>query len=186
MGDKVRFIGFIGLFAVIYAWIVILTCISINPWFVFTEHAFSDLGAPTANSPWLYNYGMISIGVLIIIYSIYLAYFAENKLMTVGAAFSSIAGIFLMLVGLYPSGTRPHVFVSTYFFLQFDLAIIIWSLGAYRVDKNFLYLSALLVGLAAPFIGFLVPWPSAATVEAFGVIVIDYWVIVSFVKSMRS
>lgn len=163
-----------------------MACIYINPWFVFTEHAFSDLGAPSANSPWLYNYGMVSIGILIIFYSIYLMYLSQNRLMTVGAAYSSIAGIFLMLVGLFPSGTRPHVFVSTYFFLQFDWAIIIWSLGAYRVDKNLLNLSALLVGLAAPFIGFLFPWPSAATVEAFGILVIDYWVIVSFLKSVGS
>jgi len=31
-----------------------------------------------------------------------------------------------MLIGIFPSGTRPHTFVSTWFFIQGDLAIIIW------------------------------------------------------------
>ncbi len=175
----------IGPIAAIYAWIIIYTCILMNPWFVFTEHAFSDLGGSSANNPWLYNYGMMSIGLLIIIYSIYLVYISKNKLMTVGSSFAIIAGIFLIMVGVYPSGARPHVFVSTWFFLQFDLAIIIWGLGAYRLYRDFVSLSLLLIGFVAPIIGFLAPWPSAATVEAFGVLVIDFWVAVSFLKAVE-
>ncbi len=172
-----------GLIAVVYAWLVILYCISLNPWFIFTVHAFSDLGAPDANSPWIYNNGMISIGVLIIIYSIYLVWSSVNKLTTVGGSFVFISGIFLMLIGIYPAGTRPHVFVSTWFFIQFDLAIIAWSLGMYIYSRDKLSLSALVIGLIAPVIGFGVDWPSAAMAETFGIIVIDYWVFISFIRS---
>ena len=44
---------FIGLVAAVLAWIVILLSIHHNPWFVFTKHAFSDLGGPGAEKPWI-------------------------------------------------------------------------------------------------------------------------------------
>lgn len=169
----IRLLRFIGIFAIIYAWGIILTCVYINPWFIFTEHAFSDLGASTANNPWLYNYGMISIGILIILYSIYLIHVSKDKLVTIGSAYLLIAGIFLMLVGIYPAGTRPHVFVSTYFFLQFDLVIILWSLGAYKVNRDIITLSSLLIGLVAPIIGFSVPWPQLRLWRRLG-----YWLLI--------
>ncbi len=174
-------IGLVGPIAAIYAWLIIITCIFLNPWFVFTRDAFSDLGSSSANMPWLYNYGMISIGILIILYSSYLVYVSRNKLMVVGSSFGIVSGIFLMFVGLFPAGTRPHVFVSTWFFVQFDMCIIVWSLGAYlNRGGSMLPLSSLILGIVSIPIGFLVPWPSAATVEAYGVLVIDYWVFVSY------
>jgi hypothetical membrane protein len=52
-------IRYSGIIAVILAWVVIAVSISVNPWFVFTKNAFSDLGGPYATDPWIYNYGLI-------------------------------------------------------------------------------------------------------------------------------
>jgi Predicted membrane protein len=38
-----------------------------------------------------------------------------------------VAGLFLALIGIYHAGTRPHVFVSTWFFVQMDTALIAWG-----------------------------------------------------------
>src|SRR5579875_1240852 len=100
-----------------------------NPWFDFFKNAFSDLGGNRANMPWIYNYGLIVTSVFIMLFSIYLILVANNKLETISGGFFFIAGIFLALVGIYHAGTRPHVFVSTYFFVQSDFSILAWSLG---------------------------------------------------------
>lgn len=168
---------YFGLVAVITAWIVIGICIILNPWFVFTRDAFSDLGGPEAYMPWIYNYGLMITGIFILLYSVYLTLDSKNKIETAGSSFMFIAGLFLILIGLFPSGTRPHTFVSLWFFIQSDLSILTWGLGLI-VRKNVkIGEVVLLIALLGGLIGFLVNWPSAAVAETFGIIVIDLWVI---------
>ncbi len=89
-----------GLASALGGWLVILVAISRNPWFVFTRDAFSDLGNPLANDPWIFNYGMMINGLLIILYSLYLIEVSFNKAGTVGGGFTTITGIFLMLTSI--------------------------------------------------------------------------------------
>ncbi len=166
-----------GVIAAIMAWVVIGICIYLNPWFIFTVHAFSDLGGPNAYMPWVYNLGLITTGLVILAYSIYLVMFSENRLESVASGFMFIAGLFLMLIGIYPSGTKPHNFVSTWFFLQADMAILTWGLGLLlRGQKRYGALFTLM-GILGPLIAMVIDWPSAATVEAYGIVIIDLWVI---------
>lgn len=173
-----RFTWSMGLIAAISAWLVIGICIYFNPWFVFTIHAFSDLGAPEAKMPWIYNYGLISVGILILLYSLYLLLESRNKLESMGSSFMFVAGIFLILIGLFPSGTKPHNFVSTWFFIQADFAIVAWGLGL--IVRKLVKLGSLItiMGLLSPVFAMLIEWPSAATIEAYGIIVIDIWVVI--------
>lgn len=166
-----------GVLAAIFAWIIIFACISINPWFVFTRDAFSDLGAPEANSPWLYNYGLIITGLIIIIYSLKQVEGSRNRIETMAATFLFVAGIFLMLIGINPAGTKPHNFVSTWFFLQADMAIFTWGIGLLVRKWKDLGTVFTLMGSLGPIIAALIDWPSAATIEAYGIIIIDIWVI---------
>lgn len=171
---------FMGLIAMIFAWIVILTSIQLNPWFVYTKNAFSDLGGPDANMPWVYNYGLIITGLLVILYSIYLVLDSDNKIETVGAAFVLIAGVFLMLIGIFPAGTEPHVFISLWFFIQFDLAIITWGFGLLLSGWRSTGLVFLLMSVLGPIIALLINWPSAAMAETYGIFIIDIWVLLMF------
>lgn len=166
-----------GLAAAVVAWAVFAYTISVNPWFVFTEHAFSDLGGPMASQPGVYNAGMMASGALMILYSLRCLEDSCNKPETVGGAFLAIAGVFLILIGVYPSGTRPHVFVSLWFFTQADLAIMAWGVGLLGRGERRLgaYVSAL--GFVSPVVASLVPWPSTAAVEAFGIIIMNVWVV---------
>lgn len=70
-----RILKYFGFLSAILAWIIILVCISLNPWFVFTKNAFSDLGGPMARDPWLYDYGLIASAILAFLYATYLAEF---------------------------------------------------------------------------------------------------------------
>jgi len=150
-----------------------------NPWFNFFKNAFSDLGSPNANMPWIYNYGLIITAIFIMLYSSYIIAKSKNKLEIVSGSFFFIAGIFLVLIGYLHEGMPYHGFVSVYFFTQSDFAILAWSLGVLRRNIK-LGITFLLIGLIAPLISVILPWPSAATVEAFGIIIISIWAIVTF------
>lgn len=175
---------FTGLAAAALAWAVILASIALNPWFVFTRNAFSDLGGPRANYPWVYNYGLIGVAALTFLFSAYLLSASRNKVEAVGASYVSVAAVFLALIGVFHEGTYPHVFVSLWFFVQFDLAVIAWSVGAVMAgDKAGPFL--LLLGAAAPIPAALLRWPSAATLEAYGIAVIDAFAIVATLRRLQ-
>ncbi len=167
-----------GITAAILAWIVIAVSISVNPWFIFVKNAFSDLGGPRATDPWIYNYGLIVTSVFVDLYSINLLLISRNKVESFASAFVFVAGLFLALIGIYHAGTRPHVFVSTWFFTQMDISLITWGLGSLMAKDKGLGLFSLLLGVLSPIPAIMVPWPSAATEEAYGIVVIDVWVIV--------
>ncbi len=175
----------LGLVAIIVAWIIIAASWYINPWFRLLEHAFSDLGGIDANKPWLYNYGLIATGLLVVGYSIGLYSLSREKMEVVGASFVFIAGLFLALIGVYPSGTRPHVFVSSWFFIQMDLAIIAIGIGlAKRGSTLGRYVAA--IGVLSPVlfvvVEWLIGWPSVALAEAYGILAIDLAIIISSIE----
>jgi len=88
-----------------------------------------------ANMPWIYNYGLITTGLVIMLYSAYLVYSSRGRLEAVGSGYVFIGGIFLALIGFFPGGTRPHIFVSTYFFVQMGLAILAMGLGTWGRER---------------------------------------------------
>lgn len=175
--DKIfQYMFWFGIVAAIFAWIVILTCWAINPWFVFTEHAFSDFGGSKATIPELYNYGLISTGILIILYGTSLIYYSQNKIETVGASNIALSGVFLALIGIYHSGTRPHTFVSTWFFVQMLIGLIIFGIGM-LIRKTKYATETLIISIFSAPIAVIAEaiwgWPSAAVLEAYGIIIID-------------
>ena len=173
----IKIFRYFGLLAAISGWITIFTSIYFNPWFVFVRDAFSDLGGQDANMPWIYNFGLMITGLIIILYSFSQLYDSMNRIEAYASGFTTLTGVFLILIGFFPSGTRLHIFVSTWFFIQGDLAILTWGIGLLYRGYRRLGLFFTLLGLVAPLIGFGLNWPSAATVEAFGVLVMDIWII---------
>lgn len=170
----------VGIFAIIFAWFVIGLCWALNPWFAFTEDAFSDFGGMEACCPELYNYGLIITGVLIVLYGSAICLIGEDKLEVVGASYLSLAGVFLALIGIFPSGTKPHTFVSSWFFLQIYIAFIVLSAGMMR--RKLIYgLEVLIISSLAVPVAILAEilwgWPSAAVLEAYGIIIIDICVV---------
>ena len=167
----------LGLATTISAWIIIFISVQNNPWFRFTKHAFSDLGGPHATNSWIFNNGLIFTGTLALLYSFCLIMDSENKIECIGSAFMIIASIFLILIGIFPSGTKPHTFVSLWFFIQLDMTIISWGIGLLlrKWLKLGIFLTAM--GILAPIIAMLVPWPSVAIAETYGIVIIDIWII---------
>ena len=158
-----------GILAGLVYWLFVTWSISRNRWFSFFQNALSDLGDPSkAASPWIYNYGLMVSGLLVFLFSLYLIAASENKLQTVGGAYISISALFLALIGVFHGGTRPHVFVSTYFFVQFFLGAILYGVGSGR--KALRYGSVLIFLLAL--LGRLPHWPSVALGETYEIILV--------------
>jgi hypothetical membrane protein len=177
---SVRVLRYFGLMAAVSAWVVILTCIFINPWFNLFRNAFSDLGGPKATDPWIYNYGLVGVAVLVLAYSVQLAVLANNKLETMGSAFAMVASFFLALIGVYHEGTYPHVFVSTWFFVQFGVTIAFWGFGLLKRGRTRLGAANLVLLFVAAAVSIAVKWPSTATLEAWGIASVDAWTILMF------
>lgn len=133
--------------------------------------------------PWIFNYGLITTGVISVIFSTCIVYESRSKLECVAGAFMLVASIFLMLIGIFPERTKYHTFVSLWFFIQADIAIITWGVSCISRIENALSLTA---GLIGPLIAVFVKWPSIATLEAFGIIIIDIWVLLFIISIQHS
>ena len=153
---------FCGLVTLLVYWIFTLLSISKNPWFSVMHNALSDLGSPEAREPWLYNYGLIISSPILFLFSLHLIDIAKNRIQVVGGAFITIASLFLSFIGIFHSGTAPHGFVSSYFFLQFFLGMEIFGCATskkWSIFTTMLFLSALF--------GAFLHWPSTATLEIY-------------------
>lgn len=176
-----------GPVAVASAWAVIGASWYVNRgWFSFLEHAFSDLGGDGAKSPWLYNYGLVAVGLMAALFSACPYHLSSNRLEAFGAGLLFTAGVFLSLIGVFPAGTEPHEFVSTWFFVQADMALAALSIAAYSVSRARRALAAATASiLAFPVYGLveaLAGWPSVASSEAYGIVIIDLVVLILFLE----
>ncbi|BAB66611.1 DUF998 domain-containing protein [Sulfurisphaera tokodaii] len=179
-----RILKYTGFISAILAWIIIFASISLNPWFNFTKNAFSDLGGPFAKDPWLYNYGLIVVSLFAFLYAVFLAKVNGNKILIIGSAFVMVAAIFLALIGIYHEGTYPHLFVSTWFFIQFDIAILTYGIGL-LMERRKLGIYMIILFIIANVVAGVIKWPSSATIEAWGISIIDIWVILSFLDASQ-
>lgn len=166
-----------GVSAAVLAWLVILLSASRNPWFDLFKHALSDLGGPRALDPWVYNVGLLATGIIASIYALYLAYASKSKVAVYASAFVFIAGIFLALIGMFPSGTRPHTFVSSWFFAQMWMALLASSIDFLARKKLLLGIVLSTIWIAGPLGALLIKWPSVALLEIYGVILINIYIV---------
>ncbi|MGC9208866.1 MAG: DUF998 domain-containing protein [Nitrososphaeria archaeon] len=174
-----------GIIASIYIWVILLICYHFNPGFVLTRDALSQFGAPSSRYPFIYNLlGMVATGVMLMLFSVSLISLSVNRLEVVGSSFLLVASMFLMLIGIYHEGTEPHVFVSTYFFYQTDLSIVVFGAGSMLHDRAE-GMASLLIGLVAPAVALLIKWPSSATLEIFGIACIELWAIITVQRVRR-
>lgn len=152
-------------------WIFTALSITHNAWFDLYRDAFSDLGGPGAKNPWIYNYGLIVASLFVVLLSLDMILISRTKIGVVGASYISISGVFLALIGIFPAGTRPHTFISTWFFIQAFTGFLIYGLGEFRKDLG--YLAIIIVTFMAGLLGaLLIRWPSAATIEAYEIILL--------------
>ncbi len=165
-----------GPLALILALATIAICWSLNPWFDFWRDAFSDFGVEKACCSLIYNLGLIISGAMMLLYSLGILRASATRIESFSSGLLFTASIFLMLIGVFPGGTRPHTFVSTWFFVQSFMGFA--SLGCGILESGDMLLGLLTClpsAIAIPtalIVDSTVGWPSAAVAEAAGISVI--------------
>ncbi len=183
----------VGAFAAAYFWVTVAYDGYINSsWWNFLGSSFSALGDPSSNSSgaaaglyWFYNDVVIfPTAVMIMVFAAGMAKASRNWIQSIGSAFFIVAGIFLLLVGVFHAGPSTpagyHDFVSGWFFAQALLSLWLWGFGILLERRWILGGEMLAIGLLAPLIAASVKWPSVASTEAFGIAAIDLWLILMY------
>lgn len=171
-----RYSSFSGVLASITFWVFTIISITHNSWFDLSRHAFSDLGGPQASDPWIYNTGLVVSAIFIEFLSINMIISSNNKTSVISGSYLSIAGVFLVLVAIYPAGTKPHTFVSTWFFIQAFIAALIYGLSIIR-ERPFMGLAIVLIFIAG-LLGSMASWPSTALLETYEILLLTIFSII--------
>lgn len=117
--------------------VFLFTTVSIflNPWFNFSEFAFSHLGSIGIQHNYVFNIGLIISGLLGVIFSLGLFYSGKNLYSRLGSIFFGFGMISFSLLGVFPFGTTLHVPFAGLFYVLSILGIILISLSEIGDDK---------------------------------------------------
>jgi len=161
-----------GPLALLIALSTIGLCWYLNPWFDFWRDAFSDLGTRRACCPWLYNLGLLLSGLSFLAFSSGVYALSTRRMESMASGLLGTASIFLMMIGIFPGGTEPHNFVSTWFFIQSFLGFSFLGIEIIREERPlgvFVSLPSMLSIPLALLVEVTIGWPSAAVAEAAGI-----------------
>ncbi len=158
-----RISGFCGILTPVVAF----TCISLSivsaPEFSWVDNALSDLGVmPGATAP-IFNYGLITSGILGFIFATSLfrllrfdifshdarMLYPDNRGLG-GALIFSLACLALVAIGVFPENVRYlHFFASVAFFVLLIGALLHMGIGFWRARQKRIAVFTLLLGLIA-------------------------------------
>ncbi|MFD1587583.1 DUF998 domain-containing protein [Halorientalis brevis] len=108
----------------------------LSPQFSWTGNALSNLGTTisTASTPTtrlVFNGGLIAGGFVGLWFGYALVGAARNRIELVGVALFGLVLVALVLIGVFPQGTDPHVPVAIAFYVL--LSIALWTYGVGNV-----------------------------------------------------
>jgi len=105
-------------------------------------------------------------GIFMIWYGIEIVKNHARKLQTLGGSYVILSGVFMMLIGVFPDGTKPHDFIAVVTFLSFYIGLMLFGLGN---DKKSIKLFTIFIFILA-LTGLLCPcWPSLCYLEIYGI-----------------
>lgn len=153
--------GICGILTPIIAFTCILLAISYSPSFNWTQNALSDLGIQSGITAPLFNYGLISGGIIALIFASGLFSFLGAKpLGKVGATVFTLVAVALTAIGVFPENIEPtHFYVSVAFFMLFPIAMLLIVAALLLSDKKQLGWFTFVVAMIAA-----VPWVLQFTV----------------------
>ncbi|MHC1627839.1 MAG: DUF998 domain-containing protein [Candidatus Nezhaarchaeales archaeon] len=129
------FAHLLGVVAVMIGWVTIIISISLHPWFSLYDNALSNLGAIGVPSNSVFNVGIMIALLFALAYGCNLALKLKKLLGRIGGATLCLSSILLMLVALFPEGTRPHYTVSVVFFLLLIVSMILMSASTMMLNR---------------------------------------------------
>ena len=123
----VKFSGACGIILPFITLFFLVFSIQKVSWFTWTEYAISDLGRPEAAADF-FNYGIILSGVLLLIFSLGLIRYLNEK---AGPTMLGLSAVFFIGIGFFPLPDPNHTMVSSLFFIGFLLSFFIIGVTLY-------------------------------------------------------
>ncbi|MBI2936992.1 MAG: DUF998 domain-containing protein [Thaumarchaeota archaeon] len=162
----VRASGGIGILGPFVVSALVLSAISVSPWFSWTGNALSDLGV-SGSAALLFNTALITGGAMLIIFASGLWSILQSRLARVGVMLLLLDGCSLSAIGLFPETVgRIHLYVSVVFFTLLTLSLLVLGLS-YVLEMHRIALG--LLGIALSLFSILVwlfQWQGIAIPEA--------------------
>lgn len=172
-------VGFIGIVAVVFFGLAWVFAVLQDPTWVFGENMLSDLGESGMASAAYFNTGCFVGGLLIMVFGIGTASF-RKRIYSVSGIAVVFAGIFLAMIGLFPSDTGDmHNIFAVGLFAFGTLGMILMTVGDW-IHGHVMFGGLSMLMLAAIAITFITQ--SLAYAEGVTVIVFMIWIALSCVK----
>ncbi|NIQ04330.1 MAG: DUF998 domain-containing protein [Candidatus Korarchaeota archaeon] len=164
--------GLCGVLTPAVAFFFISVSILLHPWFQWADNALSDLGALGTSYNLLYNVGMVTTGILGLLFTVNLPQLMNGKIGNTGVLIFTLGLVSLILVGIFPSGTAPHVTVSLTFFALCAVGLTIIGIDQLKPPQwvwGAFVLSLVITGLLAVCLVNAIPYDLGAAIpEAIG------------------
>jgi hypothetical membrane protein len=143
--------GLCGIITPFVAFAFILTAIVYSPEFSWTGNALSDLGIQTGVTATLFNTGLITSGILALLFASGLFLFMRNQIVDrIGVAVFVLDTLALIAIGVFPENVTPtHYYVSVTFFALFPLAMLFLVVAFALAGKKRMSLFTLIIALFA-------------------------------------
>jgi len=142
--------GVSGIVTPIVAFTFISLAIVYSPQFSWTENTLSDLGVQEGVTAILFNYGLIIVGILALVFASGLFVLQKTMLGRIGAFIFVFAALILMAIGVFPENVKPaHYCASVGFFVLFPISIFVISAAFLLTAKVKLGLFTFLVAAVA-------------------------------------
>jgi hypothetical membrane protein len=173
-----------GIATPIVAFISILTAIATYPQFSWTDNALSDLGVVAGVTGPLFNFGLVSAGILGFIFASLglFIYFEKSQIGKIGSAIFAAATIALICIGIFNENYSPtHYIVSVAFFMLAPIALFILTGAFYRNHQRRIAVFTVSIGVTAA-----IPWilefiiryvPNVAIPETISALAVSIWAI---------
>lgn len=156
-----------GVLGPLAGFVATLVATAVSPTFRWLGSALSDLGAPDAAVPWLFNGGLVATALLTLPFAFALWAGAARPAQRLGSILFAVTVAALGLVGAFPEGTALHVPVAVAFFVLVSLTLWVHGSGTVLAGAARRGLAAIWLGifhvlvwagwLASPLGGIAVP-----------------------------
>ncbi len=173
------FSGILSIIALAIAWIVIIASIHGTPWFKLTQNALSDMGREGAPARNIFNNGLIAVGLLGVSLTLLTCSSTKSRFGCFSGGVFLTAMINLVLIGVFPEGTKPHFIVSVEFFFFKWLGALFYSIALLREGLKITGTTGILL-----FVIFLislptVKWPSTGVLEVTSIGLFTLWALIT-------
>ena len=183
--------GVSGILTPIVAFTCIFLAIAFYPQFSWTENALSDLGFGKGVSTIVFNSGLVTGGILALLFaSGLLVFLRDNVLGRIGAFIFVLATLALTAIGIFPENVKPmHYYVSVVFFVISPISMFVIGTAFLLAAKVKMGVFTFLVAIAAAVV-WIIQWTigfgsNVAIPETLSALSASMWAIVLGFKMLK-